>query len=58
MDEDGNWFGGLCECRICGHRWVGAWPAEADPDNLQCPHCEHMTGEAIGYEEGDDAAAW
>jgi hypothetical protein len=33
-------------CRACHHRWVAVAPIGVDDENLECPNCGHLTGEA------------
>ena len=44
--SDGPWVASWTECRMCGQKWVSVFPVQADDTCLQCPNCEHMTGEA------------
>jgi len=43
---------GYCQCRLCGHKYVGVWPVGVvvGEENMECPNCGNMTS---GPERGE-----
>ena len=38
------WWSGGVTCVLCGYKWVGVWPKEANTVALECPMCGSQTG--------------
>jgi hypothetical protein len=46
------------ECRACHHRWVAVAPLGVDDENMECPNCGHMTGEAYLGDHDPRTGPW
>jgi hypothetical protein len=49
MGEQG-WLVEKVKCDVCGHIWVGVWPAALE-NRLECSNCGHMAGEPMEEDE-------
>jgi hypothetical protein len=45
-----GWWGGLVECRVCGHRHAAVCPISErseNPNNGECPRCRNMACDPV-----------
>lgn len=54
-EAPGNWIHSPhVKCRLCGHSWGSCYPNGTDTDNLECPNCHNMSGEAQDKDDSQD----
>lgn len=52
-----GWFVARCQCRACGKVELAVFPADCDPDSMECSRCHQMASEAKWYYPPDEAEA-